>query len=305
LQIRAEVAEALGTEAPVVALESTLISHGLSNPDNLEVAHEAELTVRAEGAVPATVGVIGGVAKVGLDEDELELMATAGDVSKLTARDLAVAAVKGGNGATTVAATAHLASLAGIRLFATGGLGGVHREARESWDVSADLTALARTPVAVVCSGVKSILDVPATLEYLETLGVPVVGFRTRRFPGFYLTDSGRPLDWAVEDEEETARVLRALPELGFERSGLVVANPLPEEEQLDPELHDRALRAGLEELTKRGVRGKDVTPFLLDRFATKTDGKSLWVNKEIILRNARLAARIAVALSALDGAQR
>ena len=305
MQIRAEVAEALGTEAPVVALESTLISHGLSNPDNLEVAHEAELTVRAEGAVPATVGVIGGVAKVGLDEDELELMATAGDVSKLTARDLAVAAVKGGNGATTVAATAHLASLAGIRLFATGGLGGVHREARESWDVSADLTALARTPVAVVCSGVKSILDVPATLEYLETLGVPVVGFRTRRFPGFYLTDSGRPLDWAVEDEEETARVLRALPELGFERSGLVVANPLPEEEQLDPELHDRALRAGLEELTKRGVRGKDVTPFLLDRFATKTDGKSLRVNKEIILRNARLAARIAVALSALDGAQR
>jgi pseudouridine-5'-phosphate glycosidase len=305
LQIRAEVAEALGTEAPVVALESTLISHGLSNPDNLEVAHEAELTVRAEGAVPATVGVIGGVAKVGLDEDELELMATAGDVSKLSARDLAVAAAKGRNGATTVAATAHLASLAGIRLFATGGLGGVHREARESWDVSADLAALARTPVAVVCSGVKSILDVPATLEYLETLGVPVVGFRTRRFPGFYLTDSGRPLDWVVEDEEETARVLRALPELGFERSGLVVANPLPEEEQLDPELHDRALRAGLEELTKRGVRGKDVTPFLLDRFATKTDGKSLRVNKEIILRNARLAARIAVALSALDGAQR
>jgi pseudouridylate synthase len=305
LQVRAEVAEALGTEAPVVALESTLISHGLSNPDNLEVAHEAELTVRAEGAVPATVGVIGGVAKVGLDEDELELMATAGDVSKLTARDLAVAAAKGGNGATTVAATAHLASLAGIRLFATGGLGGVHREARESWDVSADLAALARTPVAVVCSGVKSILNVPATLEYLETLGVPVVGFRTRRFPGFYLTDSGCPLDWAVEDEEETARVLRALPELGFERSGLVVANPLPEEEQLDPELHDRALRAGLEELTKRGVRGKDVTPFLLDRFATKTDGKSLRVNKEIILRNARLAARIAVALSALDGAQR
>ena len=305
MQIRAEVAEALGTEAPVVALESTLISHGLSNPDNLEVAHEAELTVRAEGAVPATVGVIGGVAKVGLDEDELELMATAGDVSKLTARDLAVAAAKGGNGATTVAATAHLASLAGIRLFATGGLGGVHREARESWDVSADLAALARTPVAVVCSGDKSILDVPATLEYLETLGVPVVGFRTRRFPGFYLTDSGCPLDWAVEDEEETARVLRALPGLGFERSGLVVANPLPEEEQLDPELHDWALRAGLEELTKRGVRGKDVTPFLLDRFATKTDGKSLRVNKEIILRNARLAARIAVALSALDGAQR
>jgi pseudouridine-5'-phosphate glycosidase len=279
VEIRAEVAEALGTGAPVVALESTLISHGLPDPDNLEVAREAERTVRAEGAVPATLGVIGGVPKVGLDEDELGLMATAGDVSKLTARDLAVAAVKGSNGATTVAATAHLAALAGIRLFATGGLGGVHREARESWDVSADLATLARTPVAVVCSGVKSILDVPATLEYLETLGVPVVGFRTRRFPGFYLTDSGSPLDWAVESEEEAARVLRALPQLGFEHSGLVVANPLPGEEQLDPELHDRALRAGLEELRRRGVRGKEVTPFLLDRFVTETEGTSLRVN--------------------------
>jgi pseudouridylate synthase len=305
LEVRAEVAEALERGAPVVALESTLISHGLPSPDNLEVAHEAERTVRAEGAVPATVGVIGGVAKVGLDEEELDLMATAGDVAKLSARDLAVAAAKGSHGATTVAATAHLASLAGISLFATGGLGGVHREARESWDVSADLATLARTPVAVVCSGVKSILDVPATLEYLETLGVPVVGFRTRRFPGFYLTDSGSPLDWAVEDEQEAARVLRSLPELGFERSGLVVANPLPEEEQLDPELHDRALRAGLEELGRRGVRGKDVTPFLLDRFAAETEGKSLRVNKRIILQNARLAARIAVALSALDGAGR
>jgi pseudouridylate synthase len=301
VEIQGEVAEALGTGAPVVALESTLISHGLPSPDNLEVAREAERTVRAEGAVPATVGVIGGVPRIGLDEDELGLMATAGEVTKLTARDLAVAAVKGGNGATTVAATAHLASLAGIRFFATGGLGGVHREARESWDVSADLATLACTPVAVVCSGVKSILDVPATLEYLETLGVPVVGFRTSRFPGFYLTDSGSPLDWAVESEEQAARVLRALPEIGFERSGLVVANPLPEDEQLDPELHDRALRAGLEEMRRRHVRGKEVTPFLLDRFATETEGESLRVNRRIILRNASLAARIAVALSALD----
>ena len=280
-----------------MALESTLISHGLPGPDNLEVAREAEQAVRAEGAVPATVGVIGGVAKVGLEDGELQLMATAGNVAKLSARDLAVAAAKGAHGATTVAATAHLASIAGIRLFATGGLGGVHREARESWDVSADLAILARTPVAVVCSGVKSILDVPATLEYLETLGVPVVGFRTERFPGFYLTDSGSPLDWSVESEEEAARVVRALPELGFERSGLVVANPIPEEEQLDPVLHDRALREGLEELVRKGERGKDVTPFLLDRFAAATEGKSLMVNKEIIVRNARLAARIAVAL--------
>jgi pseudouridylate synthase len=304
VEIRAEVAGALEGGAPVVALESTLISHGLPSPDNLTVAREAERAVRAEGAVPATVGVIGGVTKVGLDEDELELMATATDVSKLSARDLGVAAAKGSHGATTVAATAHLAALAGIRLFATGGLAGVHREARESWDVSADLATLGRTPVAVVCSGVKSILDVPATLEHLETLGVPVVGFRTGRFPGFYLTDSGSALDWAVESEEEAARVIRALPELGFERSGLVVANPIPEEEQLDPELHDRALRAGLEELGKRGARGKDVTPFLLDRFVTETKGESLRVNKKIILQNARLAARIAVALSAL-GAER
>jgi pseudouridine-5'-phosphate glycosidase len=297
VEIRDEVSGALERGVPVVALESTLISHGLPEPDNLELAREAEQAVRAEGAVPATVGVIGGVAKVGLEDGELQLMATAGNVAKLSARDLAVAAAKGAHGATTVAATAPLASIVGIRLFATGGLGGVHREARESWDVSADLAILARTPVAVVCSGVKSILDVPATLEYLETLGVPVVGFRTERFPGFYLTDSGSPLDWSVESEEEAARVIRALPELGFERSGLVVANPIPEEEQLDPVLHDRSLRAGLEELVRKGVRGKDVTPFLLDRFAAKTEGKSLMVNKGIIIRNARLAARIAVAL--------
>jgi pseudouridine-5'-phosphate glycosidase len=300
VEIRAEVAGALEEGVPVVALESTLISHGLPSPDNLTVAREAERAVRAEGAVPATVGVIGGVTKVGLAEDELELMATATEVSKLSARDLGVAAAKGSHGATTVAATAHLAAISGIRLFATGGIGGVHRGARESWDVSADLATLGRTPVAVVCSGVKSILDVPATLEYLETLGVPVVGFRTRRFPGFYLTDSGSALDWAVESEEEAARVIRALPELGFERSGLVVANPIPEEEQLDPELHDLALRAGLEELGKQSARGKDVTPFLLDRFVTETKGESLRVNKMIILQNARLAARIAVALSAL-----
>jgi pseudouridine-5'-phosphate glycosidase len=305
VEVRAEVAEALLARAPVVALESTLISHGLPRPDNLELARAAERTVRTEGAVPATIGVVGGTARIGLEEDELKLMATAEGIPKLSARDLGPAAAKGSHGATTVAATAHLAALAGIRLFATGGLGGVHREARDSWDVSADLATLARTPVAVVCSGVKSILDVPATLEYLETLGVPVVGFRTERFPGFYLTDSGSPLDWAVEDEGEAARLIQTLPELGFEHSGLVIANPIPEEEQLDPELHDRALRAGLEELRLQGVRGKDVTPFLLAHFARETQGESLRVNKRIILRNARLAARIAVALSALAHARR
>jgi pseudouridylate synthase len=301
VEIQAEVAEALGTGTPVVALESTVISHGLPRPHNLEVAREAERAVRAEGAVPATVGVVDGVAKVGLEGDDLHLMATAEDIPKLSARDLAIAAAKGSHGATTVAATAHLAALAGIGLFATGGLGGVHREARESWDVSADLATLARVPVAVVCSGVKSILDVSATLEHLETLGVPVVGFRTDRFPGFYLTDSGSPLDWAVEDEEEVARLMRALPDLGFERSGLVVANPIPEEEQLDPELHDRTLRAALKGLERQAVRGKEVTPFLLDYFREGTKGESLELNKRIILQNARLGARIAVALSAFE----
>jgi len=282
-----------------VALESTLISHGLPHPDNIEVARESERLIRAEGAVPATVGVIAGTPKVGLDDAELGLMATVGGIEKLSARDLPVAAAKGIHGATTVAATAHLAALAGIRLFATGGLGGVHRGARESWDVSADLAALARTPVAVICSGVKSILDVPATLEYLETAGVPVVGFRTRRFPGFYLTDSGQTVDWSVEDEEEAARLVLALAELG--RSGLVIANPLAEGDQLDPETHDRALRVGLDEMERQGVRGKDVTPFLLDRFAEETGGESLRVNKKIIEGNARLAARVAVSLAGLS----
>ncbi len=300
-EVRADVREALTENAPVVALESTLISHGLPRPDNLDVAREAERIVRDENAVPATIGVVGGVAKVGLEESELELMATARGIPKLSARDLPVAAAKGSHGTTTVAATARLAAFAGIRLFATGGLGGVHREARESWDVSADLAALTGTPVAVVCSGVKSILDVPATLEYLETLGVPVVGFRTLRFPGFYLTDSGSPLDWSVDDEEEAARVIQNLPAFGLDDSGLLLANPLSEKEQLDPALHERALHTSVEELDRRGIRGKDVTPFLLDRFATETEGESLRVNRLIILHNARLAARIAGALSALD----
>lgn len=299
MEIRADVAGTLERGAPVVALESTLIAHGLPRPDNLELAREAEALIRGEGAVPATIGVAGGVPKVGLEDEELELMAEAEDVPKLSARDLPLAAAKGSHGATTVAATAHLAARAGINLFATGGLGGVHREARESWDVSADLAVLARTPLAVVCSGVKSILDVPATLEYLETLSVPVAGYRTRRFPGFYLTDSGCPLDWSIESEEEAAHLIAAVNGLD-ERSGLVIANPIPEEEQLDPALHDRVLREGFEELAKQGVSGKEVTPFLLDYFRERTEGESLRVNKQIIRNNVRLAARIAGALAAL-----
>ncbi len=299
--VSAEVDEALRRGEPVVALESTLISHGLPSPNNLDLARETEDIVRQEGAAPATVGVIGGVPTVGLGAEDLELLALGG-VAKLSVRDLPVAAAKGIHGATTVAATAHLAARAGVRLFATGGLGGVHRGARESWDVSADLAALARTPVAVVCSGVKSILDVPATLEQLETLGVPVAGFRTRRFPGFYLTDSGSPLDWSVENEKEAARLISASGFIGQEGCGIVVANPIPEAEQLDPDLHDRALRAGFEELERRGIRGKEVTPFLLERFREATGGESLRVNEQIVRNNARLAARIAVALSGIEG---
>jgi pseudouridylate synthase len=295
------VAEAMRQGAPVVALESTLIAHGLPYPDNLELAREVEVLVRREGGMPATVGVISGVPKVGLDSQELELMATGEGVAKLSARDLPMAVAKKDHGATTVAGTAHLAARVGIKLFATGGLGGVHREARESWDISADLSILSRVPVTAVCSGVKSILDVPATLEYLETLSVPVVGFRTKRFPGFYLTDSGSTLDWEVKDEEEAARLIITLRRLGPEGSGLVIANPVGREEQLDPQLHDRVLEESLGELKHRGIRGRDVTPFLLDRFQRETKGESLRVNKQIIRNNARLAARIAAALATLE----
>lgn len=298
--VRTEVAEALARGGAVVALESTLISHGLPSPDNLELACEVEDLVREEGAIPATVGMIGGSPKVGLEADDLETLANETGIPKLSTRDLVIAAAKGSHGATTVAATAHLAALVGIEVFATGGLGGVHREARESWDVSADLMTLARTPVAVVCSGVKSILDVPATLEALETFGVPVAGFRTHRFPGFYLTDSGSPLDWSLEGEEEAARVIDALAKIGPTGSGIVIANPIPASDQLDPGLHDRVLEAALDELKRRGVRGKGVTPFLLDHFQRETAGESLKVNKRIIRDNARLAARISFSLAAL-----
>ena len=301
IAIRDEAAEALRRGTPVVALESTLIAHGLPYPDSLELAHEVEVLVRREGAVPATIGVIGGVPKVGLSPQELELMATSKGVAKLSARDLPMAVAKKAHGATTVSGTAHLAAHVGIKLFATGGIGGVHREARESWDISADLSTLSHVPVTVVCSGVKSILDVPATLEYLETLGVPVVGFCTGRFPGFYLTDSGSTLDWDVKDEEEAAQLIISLRRLGPEGSGLVVANPVGREEQLDPQLHDQVLKEGLGELKRRGIRGKNVTPFLLDLFQRETKGESLRVNKQIIRNNARLAARIAAALANLE----
>lgn len=306
IRIHPEAAAALEAGRPVVALESTLIAHGLPQPDNLELAHEIEAIVRHEGAVPATIGVIKGVVTVGLDAAELELMAQGAEagaripipIPKLSVRDLPIAAAKRSHGATTVASTAYVAARAGIRLFATGGLGGVHRDARDSWDISADLLTLSQTPIAVVSAGVKSILDVPATLEYLETCSVPVVGFRTHRFPGFYLTDSGYPLDWSVESEAEAAAIIASMAALGLDRTGLVIANPIPCTDQLDPALHDRILTAGLRALNERGIRGKGVTPFLLDYFKTETAGASMAVNKQIIRNNARLAARIAGALA-------
>ncbi|MEU4368406.1 pseudouridine-5'-phosphate glycosidase [Micromonospora chersina] len=299
ISLGTEVADALRDGRPVVALESTIVSHGLPRPDNLRVAREIEQAVRDAGAVPATIGMVAGELIVGLDDAQLTRLATVDGVSKLSVRDLAVAAATGADGATTVAATSAVAAAAGIGVFATGGLGGVHREAAQTFDESADLVTLARTPIAVVCAGVKSILDVGATLERLETLGVSVVGYRTRRFPGFYLTDAGFDLDWSVESPEQAADVLAARRDQGVHQGGLIVANPLPVDEQLDPALHDRTLATGLELLARDGVTGKAVTPFLLAHFHSATEGASLAVNVRIILRNADLAARIAVASAA------
>src|SRR5690349_9120450 len=252
---------------PVVALESTIISHGLPHPDNLRVAREIEQTVRDNGAVPATIGMIGGELIAGLDDAQIEHLALAGDVAKLSVRDLAIAAAKRADGATTVAATSAVAAAAGIGVFATGGLGGVHREANLTFDESADLTALARTPIVVVCAGVKSILDVGATLERLETLGVSVAGYRTRRFPGFFVTDGGFDLDWELDSATQVADVIKARAEQNVGGGALILANPLPQDEQLDPALHDRTLAEGLELLAREQITGKAVTPFLLSHF--------------------------------------
>jgi pseudouridine-5'-phosphate glycosidase len=299
LRIRDDVLAAIAAGQPVVALESTIIAHGLPRPDNLRVARDVEAIVVEQGAMPATIGILDGVAIVGLNDDELARLAGDDDVAKLSVRDVAIAVAQRRTGATTVASTAALAARAGIRVFATGGLGGVHREARETWDESADLTTLAATPMTVVCSGVKSILDVSATLERLESLSVPVVGYRTRSFPGFYLTDSGHALDWFVESVDEVADVMVARRDLGLDGRALIVANPLPVDQQINKELHDRVLGEGLELLRAARVHGKGVTPYLLEYFHRETHGASLAANTALILRNAQLAAQIAVAWSA------
>ncbi len=296
LVVAPEVAAAIEAGAPVVALESTIISHGLPRPDNREVAVQIEDAVRAEGAVPATIAVVAGEARIGLDAAALDVISTSDEVVKVSVRDLAPVVARGGHGATTVAATAHLAGRAGIEMFATGGLGGVHRDASRTWDESADLPVLARTPITVVCAGVKSILDVAATLERMETLGIGLVGYGTSRFPAFYRPDSGFDLEWRCDTPEEVAAVIAARHQLGTDQAALVVANPVREEEALPQEMHDRVLGEGLDLAAKTDVRGKDVTPFLLAYFHQATAGASLEVNVDLVLANAALAARIAVA---------
>jgi len=293
------VSAALAERRPVVALESTIISHGLPRPDNLRIAREIEDAVRGAGAVPATIGVLDGQPRIGLDDAALARVASDPAATKVSVRDLAVAAAYGVVGATTVAATAHLAARAGIRVFATGGLGGVHRDARETWDESADLTTLSRTPVLAVCSGVKSILDVQATLERLETLNVGVVGYRTDRFPGFYLRESGHPVHWVAPDPQYVAAILRAQEAMGTAFYGLVLANPIDAADELDRDLHDRTLAGGLAAAHQAGVRGKDITPFLLDFFHRETHGASLTANVALVRANARLAGEVAAAYCA------
>jgi len=298
VRIAPEVAEAVASGRPVVALESAIVTHGLPRPRNLEVARQAEEAVRDGGAVPATTALIAGEPCVGLDPAALEDLAQREDVVKCGIRDLAPAGARGEYGGTTVAATAFFAHAGGIRVFATGGIGGVHRGARETWDESADLGTLARTPIVVVCAGVKSILDIGATLERLETLNVAVLGYRTDRFPGFYLRESDFPVPWRVESAAEAAAVARSRDELGVE-SAVIVANPLPPGEQLDPAMHDTVLAQGLLAARTAGIEGKDVTPFLLDHLARETDGASLEANVRLVLANARLAAEIAGELAA------
>jgi pseudouridine-5'-phosphate glycosidase len=296
--LSSEVTDAIASGAGVVALESTIISHGLPTATSAATARRIEEAVREGGAVPATVAVVDGAVRVGLTDDQLVRVAQEPDVVKASVRDLGPVLARGLTGATTVAATAYVAHLAGVRLFATGGLGGVHRDAHRTWDESADLAALAAAPVTVVCAGVKSVLDVPATLERLETLSVPVLGFRTDAMPGFYVRDLGLRVPWRVDSPQEVADVVAAREALGLPQ-GLVVARPVDEADEMDRGLHDATVRDGLAEVDARRVTGKDVTPFLLGFFHERTGGASLRANVGLVLGNARLAAQVARCVAA------
>ncbi|MFY9913461.1 MAG: pseudouridine-5'-phosphate glycosidase [Nocardioidaceae bacterium] len=295
IRLHPEVTAALSDGGAVVALESTIISHGLPTESSAEVARRIEAAVRESGAVPATIAVLDGAVRVGLDDDSLDRVATDPTVVKASIRDLGVVLASRLAGATTVASTAYLANRVGIGVFATGGLGGVHRGAQDSWDESADLPALGDIPITLVCAGVKSILDVPATLERLETLSVAVVGYRTDAFPGFYIRDSGETVPWRLDDVRDIAATMRQRRDLGL-RQALVVANPIDAADEMDRPLHDETLASGLTALARADVHGKDVTPFLLAHFHEHSQGRSLAANIALVLSNARLAGEIAVA---------
>ncbi|MGB9781199.1 pseudouridine-5'-phosphate glycosidase [Caldanaerobacter sp.] len=299
IDLSEEVDKALKEGKPIVALESTIISHGMPYPENIETAKAVEEIVRKNGAIPATIAIINGKIKIGLNEKELEFMGTSKEILKASRRDLPVILAKGLNAATTVSATMICANLAGIKVFVTGGIGGVHRGAEETFDVSADLQELANTDVAVVCAGAKAILDLPRTLEYLETFGVPVIGFKTEEFPAFYTRESGLKVDYMVEDEVEAARVIKTKWDLGL-KGGILIANPIPEEYALDRAYIEKAIEEAIFEADRLGIRGKALTPFLLEKIKDLTGGKSLKANIELVKNNARVGAKIAVQLNKL-----
>lgn len=299
LSITPEIAEALASNKPIVALESTILSHGMPYPENIDFAGEVEKIVRVEGAIPATMALIGGRVKVGLTSDELTLMCKADNVGKVSRRDFATYLATKQTGATTVATTMMCSAMAGIKVFATGGIGGVHRNGEVTMDVSADLQELARTPVAVVCAGAKQILDIGRTLEYLETMGVPVIGNGTNDFPAFYCTKSGFSVDYAAKDEAEIAMIAHTKWDLGLE-GGMLIGNPIPAEYALDFDYMEGVINEALAEAEASGIRGKDTTPFLLSHIKSITGGVAFKSNVQLALNNARCAARVAKELCKL-----
>ncbi|MCT4619283.1 MAG: pseudouridine-5'-phosphate glycosidase [Marinisporobacter sp.] len=300
LDIHPEVKSALEEGKPVVALESTIISHGMPYPENIKTARTVENIVRENGAIPATIGILNGRLKVGLNDEELEYMGKGDDILKTSRRDLPFIIAKGLNGATTVASTMIIAALAGIKVFVTGGIGGVHREAQETFDISADLMELASTNVAVVCAGAKSILDIGLTLEYLETHGVPVIGFGTEEFPAFFTRKSGFGVDYQVDSELELAKALKAKWDLNL-KGGMVIGNPIPKEYEMDYEIITTAIENALQEAKEKDIKGKETTPFLLSKIKAITGGKSLASNIQLVYNNAKVGSRLAVELAKLD----
>ena len=299
LEVTPEIAEAVAAGKPVVALESTILSHGMPFPQNVEFAHKVEEIVRSEGAIPATTAIIGGKLKVGLTSDELDIMCKAENVGKISRRDVAVYLATGKTGATTVATTMLIADMAGIRIFATGGIGGVHRGATETMDISADLQELAHTQVAVIGAGCKSLLDIGLTLEYLETMGVPVIGYDTDDFPAFYCRRSGHGVDYNAKDAKTVANIIHTKWELGL-AGGALIANPIPKEYELDYDEMEKVINRALEMAKEQNIHGKDTTPFLLSHIKDLTDGVSFASNLQLAYNNARIASRIAVEYSKL-----